>query len=132
MKILPDRYSSGPLLLIASAAAGLVITLYHYMAPLTGVTETIGAGLVVFSTSIMLVAAIVHPILPSGVMRKTVMFLILVDAVCSIAAGYFLHEWLLIVAMVVALIGAMISAFSGTPTGGGKSATSHETQGAAA
>ena len=36
MKILPDRYSSGPLLLVVSAAAGLAITLYHYMAPLTG------------------------------------------------------------------------------------------------
>ena len=132
MKILPDRYSSGPLLLVVSAAAGLAITLYHYMAPLTGVTETIGAGLVVFSTGIMLVAALIHPILPSGVMRKTVMFLILVDAVCTMAAGYFLHEWLLIATMVVALIGAVMSAFTGSATGGGKSASSQKTQGATA
>ena len=80
----------------------------------------------------MLVAALIHPILPSGVMRKTVMFLILVDAICTMAAGYFLHEWLLMVAMAIALIGALISTFTGSVTGGGKSASSQKTQGATA
>nr|WP_319483876.1 hypothetical protein [uncultured Cohaesibacter sp.] len=109
----PDRLSSGPLLLILGAAIGLVITIYYFITPLTGVNGSIGAGLVVFSTAIMLVAALIHPILPSGMVRATLKFLILVDAVCTIAAGYFLHEWLLIGAMIVALAGAVMGTASG-------------------
>ncbi len=109
----PDRFSSGPLLLILGAAIGLVITIYYFITPLTGVNGSIGAGLVVFSTAIMLVAALIHPILPSGMVRATLKFLILMDVICTIAAGYFLHEWLLIAAMIIALAGAAMGTASG-------------------
>nr|WP_321458276.1 hypothetical protein [uncultured Cohaesibacter sp.] len=132
MDILPDRYSSGPLLLILGAAAGLVISIYYFITPLTGVNDTIGAGLVIFSTAIMLIAALIHPILPSGMFRATVKFLILVDAVCTIAAGYFLHEWFLIAFMVVALGGAIIDTVSGISSGTGSPKSNLKTQGAAA
>ena len=132
MTILPARYSYGPLLLILGAAAGLIITLYYFISPLTGVNGTIGAGLVVFSTGIMLVAALIHPLLPAGMFRATVKFLILVDIVCTIAAGYFLHEWFLIAFMVVALAGAIMDSVLGPLEGNRTGSTSAQTEGAAA
>ncbi|SNY91329.1 hypothetical protein SAMN04515647_1546 [Cohaesibacter sp. ES.047] len=107
MNAISQRYSLATGLILLGSAAGLGISLYYYLTPLTGVNGTIGAALVIFSTGIMLLAALIHPMLPKGAFRFTVKALIVADILCTIAAGYFLHEWWLIAAMVVALIGAI-------------------------
>ncbi|MGF0538101.1 hypothetical protein ACQQ2Q_08915 [Agrobacterium sp. ES01] len=100
-------YPLGIWVLAVGAALGLAVALYNFVVPLTGVNGSIGAGLVVFSTAIMLLAALFFPIFGHGALRNVVRALIVLDIVCTAAAGYFLHEWLLIGAMVVALIGAI-------------------------
>ncbi|WP_319529894.1 hypothetical protein [uncultured Cohaesibacter sp.] len=126
MNTISERYSSGALLVLLGAAAGLGISCFYYLTPLTGVDGTVGAALVIFSTAIMLLAALIHPALPKGALRFTIKSLIIADIICTFAAGYFLHEWVLMAAMVVALIGAVWS--------GKQSLDDHsqETQGAAA
>ena len=101
------RSPIGAILLILGALTGLGLALYAYLMPLTGVTGTIGAGLVVFSTAIMLVAAILTFFLSPGFFSSLISGLIILDVICTFAAGYFLHEWWLMAAMVVACIGAV-------------------------
>lgn len=98
---------SGMLLILAGAFCGLAIAIYYYVTPLTGVNGTFGAGLVIFSTAIMAVAALALRSLGRG-WRNLVRVLILLNVICTAAAGCFLHEWWLIAAMAVALAGIIL------------------------
>lgn len=106
MSSLSRRSAIGAVLLVAGAIAGLGVALYSFLMPLTGVTGTFGAGLVVFSTAIMLLAGFVVLLLPSSGLRSILSALIFLDIICTLAAGYFLHEWWLMVAMIVSFLGA--------------------------
>ncbi len=105
---------SGVIILMVGAALGIAVAAYYYFVPLTGVNGTIGAGLVLFSTVAMLIAAALMPLFSSKAIYMTLGILCLLDVFLTALAGYFLHEWLLIAAMVIALVGVIraISRFS--------------------
>lgn len=101
-------YRPGALLLLLSAAAGFLLSLYVYLAPLTGVTGTVGALLaMVVSIVIVAMAVILMRIVGRG-SRITWRVLILIALAGNCFAGALLHEWWLCLAMVVGFIGYLI------------------------
>jgi len=104
----PKNYRLGAILLFAAALASLLVTLYAYFTPLTGVTGTAGALLVVVANVILLLAALVLPGLQGRGMRNLVRVLVLLGLIGTAFAGLLLHLWTVPVAMAVGLIGLII------------------------
>ncbi|TQS72878.1 hypothetical protein ERN12_03585 [Rhodobacteraceae bacterium] len=100
--------NTAPLVLFAGAAGGCAVAIYNFLTPLTGVNGTFGAGLVIFSTALMALATLALPVIHSRGLRNLFRILLLLDVLCTAAAGYFLHEWWLIVAMAIALVGVLM------------------------
>ncbi|TYC55771.1 hypothetical protein FMN50_12140 [Rhodobacterales bacterium] len=95
----------GLILMLAGSLAGLVITLYNYFAPLTGVTGTFGAGLVIVACVLLTGAGALMFVSRHGVLLGILRSLSVLGAVLTALAGYFLHEWWLIAAMAIVLVG---------------------------
>ena len=94
----------GPTGLVIAALVGLAISIYHYVTPMTGVTGTAGALLVVVSSLLLSVAGIVLFLLHHGWVAALVRVLAVLGSVGTLLAAYFLHEFWLMAAMVVALL----------------------------
>ncbi|RJS92387.1 hypothetical protein [Salinisphaera sp. Q1T1-3] len=104
--IKPSRL--GAVVLGLSALAGLIIALYAYLAPLTGVTGTLGALLVIGVSALLIVMALVLMALSAGGGRIAWRVLILIALAGNAFAAALLHEWWLCIAMGVGLIGLII------------------------
>ncbi len=98
----------GILLLLAAAAVGLIAAAYGYSAPLTGVTGSIGAGLVIVLSLVLGLAALVLPALTSKGLRYLLVSLIVLGLIGTGFAGFLLHQWLIPVAMAVGLVGIVM------------------------
>lgn len=99
---------SGPVLLILASLLGVGISLYYYLVPMTGVTGTEGALLVVISSLVLTLGGIILLKVRMGWLAITVRVLALLGALGTIAAAWFLHEFWLVAVMVVALVGVII------------------------
>ena len=97
------RHGAAPAAVTLASVVGLGIALFHYFAPMTGVTGTIGAMSVVCSSLLVALAGVVLWFRHSGSMARTVRVLGWLLALGTIAAGWLLHEFWLVAAMVVAL-----------------------------
>jgi len=104
----PRSYRLGAILLLAGALASLLVTLYAYVTPLTGVTGTAGALLVIVASLILILAALVLPALKGRGMRNLARVLILLGLLGTGFAGLLLHLWTVPVAMAVGLVGLII------------------------
>ena len=93
------------ILIVAGALGGLAVAIYNYVTPLTGVNGTYGAALAIFGCAMLILGAFVVQLTPPGALRGIFRFLIGLGAVLTALAGYFLHEWWLIVAMAITLLG---------------------------
>ncbi len=102
----------GAVMIFAGGLAGTIIAAYAYFAPLTGVTGTPGALLVVVTSLLILAAALVVALIASRGWRNLFRVLLLLGILGTAAAAVFLHEWVLIAAMAVALIGWLIDIFT--------------------
>jgi len=102
------RYRMGGVVVFAGALAGLIIALFNYFTPLTGVTGTAGAALVIIACAIIGLAAVILPLISGRTGRNVLRLLLLLGALLTGVAGWFLHEWPLIAAMIVALIGVFV------------------------
>lgn len=102
--------SYGGWLLAAASAAGLILSLYSFVAPDTGVAWSYGAGLVVISTILLTLAALVivldhdKPAWLAGVLY----FGSIVDIFGTAVAAYFLESYWLVAAMAIALVGWLV------------------------
>ena len=101
---------TGVMLLIISAVLGVAITLYHYLVPMTGVTGTAGALLVVISTVLLVGGGVILLKIRSGAVAITVRILVVVGGLGTMVAGWFLHEFWLMAVMIIALVGVLIDA----------------------
>lgn len=101
----------GPVVLTIASLIGLAIALYYYFMPMTGVTETPGALLVVISSLLLTLAGIVLCLAHAAWLALTVRFLAGLGCIGTIAAAYFLHEFSLMAVMTVALF-AVIADFA--------------------
>ena len=104
---------------LAGALGGFAVALYNYLTPLTGVTGTFGAALVVLACLLIAIACVFVQLSHAPGWRGFLRFMIALGAVLTGLAAYFLHECWLIAAMAIALVGLIydISATRNNSTG---------------
>jgi len=99
----------GTVILFLASIAGLILALYSYFTPLTGVTHTAGALLaIVVSALIAIITIVLAAVTSRGaeVASRVLLFLLLAG---NCFAGLLLHEWWLCIAMLVGLFGLAIT-----------------------
>lgn len=99
----------GILLLLLAAVVGFVLALYAYFTPLTGVTGTLGALVVIAANVIVAVLAL---ILRASNGRGARIFWGIVTLLGLVGTGFaalLLHQWWITAAMVVGLVGLIAS-----------------------
>lgn len=94
--------------MLAGAFAGLVVTLIDYFTLLSGVAGTFGAGLVILSCLLIGLAAVLMFVSRNAMWLGILRSLSVLGCLLTALAGYFLHEWLLIGAMALALAGLIV------------------------
>jgi hypothetical protein len=105
----------------AAAALGLVVSLVAYLRRGSGVDHTAGALLVIISTVLLAGDAAVLALTAQmrGRWRGLLIALAILDVVGTGVAAWFLHAWLLLILMVVALVG-WIAALRPAPRAGSR------------
>lgn len=103
------RWPLGPLLILLAGAAGVAISLYGYWVPLTGITGSAGALLVVASSLALVIDALILWRSHGGAMFWLFWVLGLLGALGTLAAAGFLHAWVLLGANVVVLLGLLVT-----------------------
>ncbi|XUM24287.1 hypothetical protein ACRAVF_14435 [Bradyrhizobium oligotrophicum S58] len=99
----------GPIIVIVAAAAGTLLGLYDYLAPLTGVTGAPGVLLVIGSSLALVADAFILWFGGRGLLFWVFWSLGLLGALGTITAACFLHAWWLAAATVVALAGLIVT-----------------------
>jgi hypothetical protein len=97
-------------LLVAASALCRVVSLIEYFMPENGIDGSLGALVVVGSTALMLAAAAAVWL---GYLRKTLLFLVLLDILGTGLAAYMLDADVLIAVVALALIAWLIGVFAG-------------------
>lgn len=103
--------ATGAGLVALGAAVGAGLALYNYLAPMTGVTGTPGALLVVVSSLLLLAAGVVIWLVSRGFGYWLLEVLGFAGVVGTFVAAWFLHEWWLMAAMGVVFVGLVLSLF---------------------
>lgn len=103
------------ILIVLGGLAGAGVAIWNFLTPLTGVTGTFGAGLVIASSVLIALAGLAIQMTRPGGLRITLRVLVGLGLLGTVAAGYFLHEWWLIAAMGVVLIGLIYDVASSRP-----------------
>ncbi|RKR07195.1 hypothetical protein C7446_0003 [Kushneria sinocarnis] len=98
----------GAIVLFAASLVGLAVALYAYFTPLTGVTGTLGAQVVILVTAVLAVAALVLAAVKNRGLRIVLRVLILLALGGTFVASLLLHQWWISAAMVVGLIGLIL------------------------
>jgi hypothetical protein len=105
----PQHWPLGPITVLVAATAGTLLSLYYYLAPLTGVTGTPGALIVIGSSLALVFDAFVLWFLGRGLLFGVFWVLGLLGALGTLTAASFLHAWWLSVATVVVLVGLIVT-----------------------
>lgn len=98
------RHRTATAAAIVAALVGLAVALFHYIAPMTGVTGTTGAMVVVGSSLLVALAGVVLWFRRTGGLAGFARVVGWLLALGTIVAGWLLHEFWLVAAMVVALV----------------------------
>ena len=99
----------GPVIILAAATAGVLLSLYYYLAPLTGVTGAPGVLLVIGSSLALVFDAFILWFAGRGWLFGVFWSLGLLGALGTITAACFLHAWWLAAVTVIALIGLIVT-----------------------
>jgi len=120
---MPQSRSSrlGTIVLFVASLAGLAIALYAYFTPLTGVTGTLGALVVMLACIVLAILALALRVSSSRGARIGWGIITLLGLIGTGFAALLLHQWWIVVAMVVGLVGLIASI--GCPVSHDKSAT---------
>lgn len=103
------RENIWPATLTTAALCGIGISAFNYFVPMTGVTGTAGALLVVCSSILLAAAGVFLLYKHYGGSAMFVRVLALLGALGTILASWFLHEYWLMAAMVVTLVAAIMT-----------------------
>ncbi|OHV08840.1 hypothetical protein [Kushneria phosphatilytica] len=98
----------GAIVLLVASLVGLAIALYAYFAPLTGVTGTLGALIVILVNIALAVGALVLAAVNNRGVRILLRILILLALGGNFFASLLLHQWWICIAMVVGLVGLIL------------------------
>lgn len=105
----------GGWLLIAAAALGFLVGLYDFFLA-WGISYSIGSGIVVFSTAVMTIAALVIVLVrPARWVRIVLGIGLVLDFLGTALAAYFLYSYLLTILALVAGLGWLIFVLSPAP-----------------
>lgn len=94
---------------------GLAVSYFDYVTPESGIDQSGGVQLVLAAMTLMLGAGLVVALLGPGLVRKVLLFLILLDIVGTATAGYFLESPLMMGTMMIAAIGWVMSLSARAP-----------------
>ncbi|RUR42482.1 hypothetical protein [Vreelandella populi] len=103
-----QRHRLGGWILFLAALAGVAISLYAYLTPLTGVTGTLGALAAILGCAILAGAALALFKLQRGAGLIILRVLILLGLAGTFFAAILLHQWLLAAVLVIGLVGLVI------------------------
>lgn len=99
-------------LIAIAALLGTAVSLYNYVTPLTGINGTPGAVLVIASTLILVVLALILGMdRPGGGLWIFTVIICLVGILGTAFAAYLLNSWALLALMAVCLAGWFIHLF---------------------
>ncbi|MGH6611866.1 MAG: PQQ-binding-like beta-propeller repeat protein [Burkholderiaceae bacterium] len=104
------RQRYGARLILIAGLLGAAVSLYNYFSPDSGTRDTPGALLVVASSVLIVVTGF---LLSGGRARRTVLVACLLLVLGTAFAAYLLESQTLLVLMIIALIGWLLSAFRG-------------------
>lgn len=108
MSITQNSYRFGAVLTVAGGLAGAAIALYAYLTPLTGINGSAGALLVIVSSLLVAGAGLIIALIASRFGRNVLRVLTGLGILGTALAAGFLHQPMLIIAMVVAAIGLIL------------------------
>jgi hypothetical protein len=105
----------GAWVMAAGGLLGLAISIFDYFWTGNGIHGTEGVVLVICSSALILIAALLFALalLPWGWLRVPLDVLLVLGIIGTAVAGYFLEAWILVGFMVLALIGWLIHIFTG-------------------
>ncbi|MFI4966792.1 MAG: hypothetical protein ACHP9T_15670 [Caulobacterales bacterium] len=108
-----ETRAGGAWLMAAAAALGLIVSVVQFYRRGSGVDHTAGALLVIISTALLLAAALVLALARGGGWWRALLVVLSILGVLGTgAAAGFLHAWILLVLMVVALAAWLILTLS--------------------
>lgn len=107
LTVLAQRFS--PMTLTIASLAGTGISLFYYLAPMTGVTRTGGALLVVCSSILLALAGAILVFRTAGGFALLLRVLAVLGTLGTSAAAWFLHEYWLVAAMAIALAATVMT-----------------------
>ena len=109
-------YDLGGTAVVALSLLALLDSVFNYLSRGNGISGTEGALLVVVSTLLMLIAAILLARdLVRGWVRVTFEVLIVLDFIGTAAAAYFLNAWLLLALVALTAIAWLVQIFAAAP-----------------
>ncbi|WP_293868242.1 hypothetical protein [uncultured Alsobacter sp.] len=100
-----SRRPLGPLVIMIAGAAGVLLSAYAYLTPLTGITGAPGALLVIGSSVALVVDGLILRTATRGAVFWLFWLLGVLGAIGTLSAGYFLHAWWLMAAILIVLVG---------------------------
>ncbi|NPU63641.1 hypothetical protein HL667_01365 [Bradyrhizobium sp. 83012] len=103
------RYPLGPIIVLVAAAAGVLLGLYYYFTPLTGITGAPGVLLVIGSSVALVLDAFILWFGGRGWLFGMFWVLGLLGALGTIIAAWFLHAWWLAAAIVFVFAGLIVT-----------------------
>lgn len=98
-------------LMAVPAVIALAMIIYDYVTRSSGIAGTPGAALVIAGTAALTVASLIVGRLHDGALRTTLTVLILIGAVLTLVAAWFLQSGVVMTAMVVMLLAWLIFIF---------------------
>lgn len=104
--------AGGAWLMTAAAALGLIDAWIEYVRLGSGIDHTGGALLVIVSCALLVVAGVVLALVGRGGWRILFAVLSILDVLGTGLAAWFLHAWILLALMAVALVGWLILVFA--------------------
>ena len=109
--------NSGALLMGASAAAALALSIYNYVTPFTGIDGTPGALLVIASTTLLILFALALQMGHGGGAALHAFLLVssFLDILGTAFAGWLLESRGLVVLMAICFVGWVMAAFRPRP-----------------
>lgn len=104
--------AGGAWLMTAAAALGLIDAWIEYVRLGSGIDHTGGALLVIVSSALLVFAGVVLAFVAPGGWRILFVVLSILDILGTGLAAWFLHAWILLALMAVALVGWLILVFA--------------------
>ncbi len=103
------RPNGGAALMLVAALVGAGIALWSYFDRSSGIGGTAGAMLVVVSSLLLALDALIFFFLPSGALRATIATLGFLGAIGTLVAAWFLHAWWLMAAIVLVVLALILA-----------------------